>query len=221
MNRARHSLLLTSAALLALAACTDPSVQTNDPYQRTKEGAVVGGILGAITGAITADDSDERTRRALVGGALGAAAGGVIGNQLDKQAAELRRDFGNDAIRVVNTGDRLIVTMPQDILFPTDSATVNAGLQSDLRILAASLNDYPNTTVDVIGHTDNTGTSEYNQGLSTRRANSVASVLTGAGVSPARLRAYGRGEDQPVASNLTPEGRAQNRRVEIVILPTV
>ncbi|MEX5727449.1 outer membrane protein OmpA-like peptidoglycan-associated protein [Rhodovulum iodosum] len=220
MTRARHSLLLTTAALVALTACTDPNTPTNDPYQRTKEGAMVGGLVGGVLGAITADDSDERGRRAVVGAALGAAAGGVIGNQLDKQAAELRRDFGNDSIMVVNTGDRLIVTMPQDILFPTDSATVNPGLQGDLRVLAGSLNDYPNTTVDIIGHTDNTGASEYNQDLSARRATSVASVLTGAGVSPARLRAYGRGEDQPVASNLTPEGRAQNRRVEIVILPS-
>ncbi|MBK5934711.1 outer membrane protein OmpA-like peptidoglycan-associated protein [Rhodovulum imhoffii] len=217
--RARTFLLL-SAGLLALTACTATDVPTDDPNQRTKEGAVVGGVLGAITGVVAGDDSDERLRGAVIGGALGAAAGGVIGNQLDKQAAELRRNFGDDGIRVVNTGNELVVTMPQDILFATDSAAVRYDQRRDLLVLADSLRDYPNTTVDIIGHTDNTGSSAYNQDLSVRRASSVAGVLREAGVSGNRIRAYGRGEDQPVASNLTPQGRAQNRRVEIVITPT-
>ena len=117
-------------------------------------------------------------------------------------------------------GDRLIVTMPQDILFAVDSATVNSSLRGDLLTVANSLREYPRSRVQVVGHTDNTGSAAYNQGLSERRANSVADVLTSGGVSYDRIQAFGRGEDQPVASNLTTEGRAQNRRVEIVILPT-
>jgi outer membrane protein OmpA-like peptidoglycan-associated protein len=121
---------------------------------------------------------------------------------------------------VTNTGEYLIVNMPQDLLFATDSASVRPDLTADLRTVAASLLKYPNSRIEVIGHTDNTGSAAYNQDLSQRRAVSVAGVLRESGVPSGRLAAYGRGEDQPVASNLTPEGRAQNRRVEIIIRPT-
>ena len=109
--------------------------------------------------------------------------------------------------------------MPQDILFATDSAALRPDLQSDLRTVAQSLLAYPNTTVQVIGHTDNTGDASYNLNLSQRRAASVANVLISQGVPGFRVQTFGRGEDQPIADNLTPEGRARNRRVEIVILP--
>ena len=121
---------------------------------------------------------------------------------------------------IVNTGDSLVVTMPQNILFATDSYAVRADLQDDLRAVASSLQRYPNSVVDVVGHTDNTGEAAYNQQLSQRRAQAVASVLTRSGVAGSRVRVIGRGEDQPIASNLTPDGRAQNRRVEIIIRPT-
>ncbi|MBN2906546.1 MAG: OmpA family protein [Rhodobacteraceae bacterium] len=219
MTRAKRSIILAAVGALTLSACTPTGDQTSDPRQRTKEGVAIGAGLGALTGLMIGDNKKERRRAALVGAALGAAAGGVIGDRLDKQAAELRNDFGDSRINVVNTGSELVVTMPQDILFATDSSAVRYDLQSDLRVLSRSLNDYPNTTVDVIGHTDNTGSASYNQSLSARRAGSVAAVLTGAGVNPDRVRAYGRGEGEPVASNLTPEGRAQNRRVDIIIRP--
>jgi outer membrane protein OmpA-like peptidoglycan-associated protein len=109
--------------------------------------------------------------------------------------------------------------MPQDILFNIDSTSLRPGLRRDLAVLANNLNDYPDTTVDILGHTDNTGTAEHNQNLSARRASAVAAVLRDAGVAPSRLRAFGRGEDEPVSSNLTAEGRRANRRVEIVIRP--
>lgn len=207
-------LLLASAGLIALTACTDPATMTNDPNQRTKEGAVVGGILGAITGAVVGD-----TKGAVIGGVVGAGAGAAIGYNLDKQAAELQRDFDNGRIQIINNGNSLIVRMPQDLLFATDSATLNSTLQSDLRVLANSLQRYPASTVQVVGHTDNTGAASYNQDLSVRRANSVASVLIGAGVPASRIQAYGQGEDAPIASNLTAEGRAKNRRVDITIIP--
>ncbi|MBL3568559.1 hypothetical protein BV509_05665 [Rhodovulum sulfidophilum] len=219
MIRASKPILLTIAGALALGACTDPSVQTGDARQRTKEGAAIGAGLGALTGLLASNRGGNDAKSALIGAAVGAAAGAAIGNNLDKQAAELRQSFDNNQIGVVNTGNALIVTMPQDILFDTDSAAVRSGLRADLQTLAYSLNDYPNTTVDIIGHTDNTGSASYNQQLSTRRATAVSSILTGAGVNSGRLRAYGRGEEQPIASNLSPEGRAQNRRVEIVIRP--
>ena len=215
MIRAKHTAMIAAVAL-TLTACTDPQYLTED-RNRTQEGAVAGGIFGALLGASANDDN--RLGGAIVGGAIGAAAGAAIGSHLDQQAEDLRRDLGDDRISIVNTGDELIVTMPQDILFATDSDTVRSDLNRDIRALAANLLRYPNTTVDVVGHTDNVGEASYNQSLSQRRAWSVATILLSEGVPETRLRAYGRGENDPVASNLTAEGRAQNRRVEIIIRP--
>ncbi|NSX53246.1 OmpA family protein [Parasulfitobacter algicola] len=220
MIKAKFLGLAATVSIMLLGACTDPNTSGGtDPNRNTKTGAIVGGIAGAIIGSATAgDDGDERRRGAIIGGLAGAGGGALIGRQLDKQAAELRNDLNNN-IDVVNTGERLIVTMPQDLLFAVDSTRVRPDLRSDLFVLSRSLNDYPDSSVIIIGHTDNTGPAGYNQDLSERRARSVGSVLTEGGVSQRRLRTIGRGEEQPVASNLTPEGRAQNRRVEIVIQP--
>lgn len=210
----RRSLLaVTAGSLMLTTACME--VDPNDGNQNTRQGVAAGAAIGAISGAIL---SRDKKKGAIVGAAAGAVAGGLYGDYLDRQEAALRRDLGNN-VDVVNTGDRLIVTLPQDILFATDSAQLRPDLRSDLGTVAASLNEYPNTTVQVIGHTDNTGEAGYNQSLSQRRANAVAAVLVDRGVAPGRLQAFGRGEDQPKATNLTAEGRQLNRRVEIVILP--
>ena len=219
MIRANYPLMLASTGVILLSACADPGVYDSGERTRTRDGALIGGAIGAVLGG-TRESGSDRLKNAIIGGAIGAGAGAIIGNQLDKQAAELRRDIGDDRIGIVNTGSELIVTMPQDILFEIDSTYVRPGLQDDLRVLANNLQDYPDTTVDVIGHTDNTGTAGYNQDLSARRASAVAGVLLNSGVDSYRVRSYGRGENEPIASNLTPEGRAQNRRVEIVIRPT-
>ena len=110
--------------------------------------------------------------------------------------------------------------MPQDILFATDSAALRPDLSRDLEAVATNLQRYPSSTVQVLGHTDNTGSASYNRDLSQRRAASVAAILVRNGVQPNRVVTYGMGEDQPVASNLTVDGRAMNRRVEIIIRPT-
>ncbi len=213
MPRMRTSLLGLTASALVLAACTDPNTgQLNRTQTGVAAGAAIGGLFGLSRDG---DGVGEAALGAIIGGAIG----GAIGNQLDKQAAELQRDLGASGATVVNTGDRLVVTMPQDILFAVDSATVQPALRGDLATLATSLNQYPNTTVDVIGHTDNTGAAGYNQNLSQRRAQAVTGILQSSGVNPGRLRAIGRGEDAPVASNLNAAGRAQNRRVEIIIRP--
>lgn len=221
MTRAKFPILLAcaGAGALTLSACTDGSgAFQGDPNQKTKQGALVGAGIGALTGILAGGDSGERRRGALIGAAIGAGAGAAIGNQLDKQEADLRQSLGND-VAIQNTGDRLIVTLPQDILFATDSSTLRPDLQRDIRSVAQNLLAYPDTTVQVLGHTDNVGDAGYNLDLSQRRAQSVANVLTSEGVSFGRVVVSGRGEDQPIASNLTPEGRQQNRRVEIVILP--
>ncbi|MGR3371902.1 MAG: OmpA family protein [Pseudooceanicola nanhaiensis] len=214
MTKSKSAIVaLCGVSLLTLTACAE--MNQDDGYRNTRQSAAVGAGLGAITGAIIGGDA----KGAAIGGVLGGIAGAAYGGYLDQQEAELRGSLG-DEVQIVNTGDRLIVTMPQDILFATDSATLRPDLTSDLRTVAASLNKYPQSTVQVIGHTDNTGDAGYNQQLSARRAQSVASVLIGSGVSSSRIQSFGRGEDQPRATNLTAEGRALNRRVEIVILPT-
>lgn len=205
---------MAALALVALtAACTDPNT---GEYSRERSGllsgAAIGGLLGAATG------SGNRTPEVLIGAGLGAIAGGAIGGHLDRQAAELRSSLGPQ-IDVVNTGSEIVVTMPQDILFATDSATLRGDLRADLGAIAANLQRYPDSLVVVTGHTDSTGTSAYNQSLSERRADSVASVLVTSGVPTRRVVARGAGETQPVASNDTALGRAQNRRVVITIRP--
>ncbi len=216
MILSRVSLATAAAALVGLAACQAPL--PGQTTENTQQAALIGAGLGAVLGVASGGDRDERLQNAAIGAALGAGLGAVAGNNLDRQEAELRQQLPAN-VGVVNTGSQIVVTMPQDLLFATDSASVSASQQANLRAIAGSLNSYPDTTVNVIGHTDNTGEAGYNQGLSERRASAVASVLVSAGVAPARIRSVGRGEDQPIASNLTSEGRAQNRRVEIIITP--
>jgi outer membrane protein OmpA-like peptidoglycan-associated protein len=210
--------ILASASLLALTACVDPNAYPDDPNARQRSGAIIGGLTGAVAGAAVSSDSD-RLKGAIIGGALGAGTGAIIGADLDRQAAELRGSLSSN-ISVTNTGDYLVVNMPQDLLFAVDSASLRPDLTRDIRAVASNLLKYPNSRIEVIGHTDNTGSAAYNQDLSQRRAVSVANVLRESGVPNGRISAFGRGEDQPIASNLTPQGRAQNRRVEIIIRPT-
>lgn len=219
MTIARFPLIVAAGAALALSACTDPATLGQpDPYANTKQGAGVGALVGAGLGAVLG--GGQTVKNAAVGAAAGAVIGGAIGSQLDKQEAELRQQIGTDGITITNTGDRLIVTLPQDLTFDTDSAFVRASLRPDLDAVAANLVKYPGSVVQVIGHTDNTGDAAYNLRLSERRANAVADILQAGGVSYNRFEIIGRGETEPKASNLTPEGREQNRRVEIIVIPT-
>ncbi len=219
--RTSYTFAALAVSAFALSGCvSSTAVEKNDGFQRTSTGAAIGGFAGAIAGIVSGDTAEESRQNAIKGAILGAAGGAAIGNSLDRQAAELRASLGNDRVTIVNTGDRLAVTLPQDILFATDSAELSGSLQSDLVAVAQNLQAYPESTVQVIGHTDNTGDAAHNQRLSEARANSVTLVLSGAGVSAGRLSPIGRGEDQPVATNATDSGRALNRRVEIVILPS-
>jgi len=217
MSFGKKTIALALASTLALSACeeiTDP----NNPQRNTQTGAIVGAGIGALIGIAAGDTVAERQRGALIGAALGGGLGAIGGRSLDQQEAELRQQMGGN-IGIVNTGEQLIVTLPQDILFATGSATLTGSLQNDLFALAANINRFPNTTINVIGHTDNVGSANFNQGLSNRRAQAVASVLLNGGVAGSRVRAFGRGENAPIATNLTAEGRQQNRRVEIIIIP--
>lgn len=220
MTRSKSLFALCAVSVLALSACVSPNSSSNNEFKKTKSGTAIGAGVGAVAGLISGNSAQERKSNAIKGALIGAAGGAVVGNVLDKQAAELQQNLGNDRVTITNTGDRLIVTLPQDITFASDSATLSGGIQSDLAAVANNLQSYPDSTVQIIGHTDSTGEAGYNQNLSVQRANAVTNVLASSGVPQFRLQGIGRGEDQPVASNLTEEGKAQNRRVEIVILPT-
>lgn len=214
MTLIKTPILLATGAVLALSACVDPNAYPDNPNARTQNGAIIGGMAGAFLGA---QSDDNRLAKAVVGGAIGAALGGAIGQTLDQQAAELRAI--NPNFSVTNMGDYLVVNMPQDVLFAVDSASLRPDLVADLGSVAQNLLTYPNSRIEVIGHTDDTGAAAYNADLSQRRASSVAQVLMARGVPGNRLVAYGRGEDMPIASNATPQGQALNRRVEIIIRP--
>nr|WP_325252437.1 OmpA family protein [Amylibacter sp.] len=207
------SILAASAAVFALTACDEA---TNPDYQKTRNGAAIGAAVG-VASQIIAGNSNSSV---LKGAVVGAAVGGVFGAILDQQEKDLRQSMAGSGATITNTGNELIVTLPEAITFDTDSTYVRPSLQDDLRSLANNLQQYPDSTIDVIGHTDSVGDTAYNQNLSTRRAQSVAAVLTGNGVQSNRIRAYGRGETQFIASNDTASGRAANRRVEVVIRPT-
>ena len=215
----KFPLSVAIGAVAVLAACTDPNaLGTTGPdgetiNQNRNRGAGIGAVSGAVIGAVVGDRDT-----ALAGAVVGGLVGGAIGYDLDQQEAELRRSLDN-RVTITNTGDRLIVSFPEAILFAVDSFSVRPGLQSDMGELARSLQQYPDSTVQIVGHTDSDGDAAYNQQLSERRANAVADVLLNQGVPFNRVQTFGRGESQPIASNFTPEGKAQNRRVEIVILP--
>lgn len=203
-----------------LAACGPPANLAGVEPARgnnTTTGVALGAATGAIlTGIATGGALGETAAGAVVGAALG----GAIGNRLDMQAKDLEQAFDNDAIKVENQGEQLLVSFPQEILFATDSADLKPDQRSELNTLATNLAKYPDTKVQVIGHTDNTGSAGHNFDLSARRAGSVSAVLVDSGVAGSRVSATGKGEDNPIASNLTEDGRSMNRRVEVVIKPT-
>jgi outer membrane protein OmpA-like peptidoglycan-associated protein len=203
---------LVACALVAALGCQTNTGTVLD--KKTTQGAILGTLAGAAAGA--AVDSNKRGRGALIGAAVGGIAGGLIGNYLDKQAKEL--DAIPDA-DVQRREDSLLVMLPGDVLFDTNSSALAPGAYERLRSVAGSLQRYPDTNVVVKGHTDSSGTESYNLKLSEERAESVRKYLVAEGVSASRVTAIGFGEAYPLVSNDTPSGRQQNRRVELEIKP--
>ena len=213
---AKKTLILSLAAVTALTACGSPTERISDPNYRAQNGAVTGAVAGALLGAAVSDNkSAGAVRGALIGGVLG----GGIGASLDAQAADMRARLGNPNVTVTNMGDYLKVNLPQDVTFATGSANVRPDLANDIQSIAANLITFPNSNIEVVGHTDNVGAAAMNQDLSERRAYAVSSILLNSGVPANRVVTYGKGLTQPIASNATESGRAQNRRVEILVRP--
>jgi outer membrane protein OmpA-like peptidoglycan-associated protein len=217
--------VVKAALALVLAAGIAAGCQTTDPYTgETKTtsatyGALIGAGAGAAVGMISGKDAKQRKQRALIGAGVGALAGGAVGAYMDKQEDELRKVMRDSGVTVTRKGDDIILNMPGNITFRTDSADLNAQFYKVLDGVALVAKKYDKTIIEVAGHTDSTGTSEYNRQLSQRRATSVAGYLESRGVAQARMMTAGGGEDHPIASNATEQGRAANRRVEVTLAP--
>lgn len=200
-------------SLLATAAFADVASERD----KTKKGAVIGGVVGAIAGAIIHNNrgSGNAKRGAVIGGAVGVATGAIVGAMMDKQERELRQI---DGINVTRTDqDELKVTVNNEILFDFNSAALRSSSRDELREMASVFNRYGDTTIAVQGHTDSVGSASYNRRLSERRAESVANYLEDLGVRGSRIDALGYGESRPKSTNETASGRQRNRRVEILV----
>ncbi|HKJ18190.1 MAG TPA: OmpA family protein [Xanthomonadales bacterium] len=205
---------------MVVSACT-----TIDPYtgeqktSNTTKGAAIGAAAGVVIGAISGDGSQERKKRMLIGAGVGALAGGGVGAYMDRQEAELRQKLAGTGVSVTRMDDDIVLNMPGNITFETNQAAIDASFYEVLDSVAIVVNKYQKTIIEIVGHTDSTGSDAINQPLSERRAASVAAYLRSRQVMPERLSTFGVGSQYPVASNSTSQGRAQNRRVEIVLLP--
>lgn len=201
-----------------LAGCTTVNPYTGQTQtSKAAWGTGIGAAAGAATGALVS--KNHRGTGALVGGLAGAALGGGVGYYLDVQEAELRQELASTGVGVERTSDSIRLIMPGNITFQTDSSDINANFYATLNSVAKVLKKYSNSTVMVSGYTDSTGSMEYNQTLSRSRAAAVAAYLQGQGVAANRFEIIGMGPSNPIASNDTAAGRAQNRRVEIKIIP--
>jgi outer membrane protein OmpA-like peptidoglycan-associated protein len=182
---------------------------------KTQEGAAVGGAAGAVLGGIIGNQTGSTARGAILGAAIGGAAGAVIGRRMDEQAEALEEELPGAEIERV--GEGIQVTFDSGILFDFDSYALRPEAREHLTNLAASLNEYPDSEVLIVGHTDSSGADEYNQNLSENRANAAGNHIIRGGVAPSRVKMMGLGETEPVASNDTEDGMQLNRRVEVAI----
>ena len=220
MKNVERIAILGMAISICTAACT-----TLDPYTREEQAAraqrnaLIGAAAGAVAGLITGDSSMERKKRALVGAGIGALAGGGVGAYMDRQEAALRTELDRTGVSVTRVGDNITLNMPGNITFPTDSSALNADFYDVMNSVALVLNEYEQTVIEIAGHTDSTGSNEYNQQLSERRASSVASYLVTRDILRDRIIEVGEGENRPVADNSTDAGRQANRRVELTLVP--
>ena len=217
------SLTLAASLTVPLVACqsqTDP-LTGRQQVNNTAAGAGLGALTGAVAGLLIAKDKSggDQRKAALIGAGIGALVGGGIGNYMDQQEAELRQQLASSGVSVTRQGEYIILNMPGNITFATDQDQLNPGFFPVLDSVSAVLNNYPQTLLDIDGHTDNTGSPQYNQALSERRAVSVAQYLNTRGIDARRLLVVGFGQTRPIAPNDSEAGRAANRRVEIRISP--
>ena len=212
-----RSLGLAAALAVFASGCTTVNPYTReDQTSKAAKGAGIGAAAGAVVGLLAKGDKLEN---ALIGAGVGAIAGGGVGYYMDVQEAKLRQKLEGTGVSVTRMGDNITLNMPSSITFALNSADLNAQFYNALDGVSMVLKEYDKTLIEVAGHTDSSGSDQYNQALSQRRAQSVASYLSSHGVQPTRLMPVGAGEGHPVASNDSEQGRAMNRRVEMTIVP--
>ncbi|PIZ31818.1 MAG: hypothetical protein COY40_00995 [Alphaproteobacteria bacterium CG_4_10_14_0_8_um_filter_53_9] len=225
MQKQILALMVGVLSATALTGCTTTGTGTNGSTptaggnDKTVWGAVLGASAGALGGYFSSGNDDDRRKNAMIAAGIGALAGGAVGNYMDKQEASLRQDLAGTGVDVTRVGDNILLNMPSSVTFGFNQAFVLPQFHATLGQLASTLNQYPSTMIDIVGHTDSVGSDNYNQDLSLRRAQNVATYLIGKGVLGGRLFVRGMGESAPIASNATEDGRAQNRRVEVLISP--
>ena len=219
---------ILATGLVAILVTGCQYMQTTDPYtgeqevNKTTKGAAIGAATGAAVGLITGNDSADRKKKALIFGGVGALAGGAVGNYMDRQDAALRAKLQGTGVSVTRTGpngENITLNMPGNVTFAVNSPDISASFYPVLDSVGLVLKEFDKTMVEVAGHTDSDGSDAYNQQLSERRAQSVVSYLISRQIRGDRFLTVGAGESRPVASNATPDGKAQNRRVEITIVP--
>jgi outer membrane protein OmpA-like peptidoglycan-associated protein len=216
-NRKAAVVLLSS---FALSACTTINPYTNETQtSKAVIGIGVGALAGAVIGLISGDDSRERRKRALIGAGLGALAGGSVGAYMDVQEAKLRQKLASTGVSVTRQGNNIVLNMPSNITFGVNSAGISGDFYQVLNSVDLVVKEYDKTLIEIMGHTDSSGSHQHNQQLSERRARSVSQYFASRDIQPLRLATYGYGEDYPLANNATEQGRSQNRRVEIVLVP--
>ena len=207
---------VSSIALGLLVTAAGGSLLTGCKSLNNKErGAIIGAATGAAVGGVVGNQTGSTARGAIIGAVVGGAAGAIIGHQMDQQAKEIKQNIPGAVVERV--GEGIQVTFESGLLFDYNSDRIKPAAAENLRNLARSLNNYPNTDLVIVGHTDDIGSDQFNQDLSQRRARAAANYLASLGVNSARLRTYGRGESEPVAANTSDVGRQQNRRVEVAI----
>lgn len=207
MKYIRHLFVLVPVIALIAMGCNSTT--------KSQKGAVIGGAAGAVGGAIIGKAAGNKTLGTIIGAAVGGTAGAIIGKNMDKQAAEIENEIPGAKVERVEEGIR--VEFNEKILFAFSKADLGDAARQNLDKLVGVLNKYPNTNIEVQGHTDSRGTDEYNMALSERRASSVADYLKANGIAAGRITTKGFGESAPAYSNETDEGMAQNRRVEFLI----
>ncbi len=216
--RMKTTIVAICLAAFTIVGCESMDSLAHDPDKaKTRRGAGYGAAAGAVVGLLTAGSSPFKS--AMMGAAAGALIGGSVGYYMDKQEAKLQQQMAGTGVEVVRQGDNITLDMPSNVTFAFDSSNLNPQFDSVLDKVADTLKEYDKTVVEVAGHTDSVGSDAYNQTLSEKRANSVADYLSSHGMTRTRMVTIGAGEAHPVASNDTEEGRAQNRRVEITIVP--
>ncbi|MEX1147650.1 MAG: OmpA family protein [Sphingomonadales bacterium] len=208
---------LAFAGAFVLSSCTTDPYTGERQASKTGIGAGIGAVAGAIGGAIVGGSNTRKS--ALIGAGIGALAGAGVGAYMDAQEAKLRRQLEGTGVSVTRDGDAIILNMPGNVTFDTDSSSIKGPFYEVLDSVVLVLKEYEKTYVDVIGHTDSTGSESYNQALSESRAGSVSGYLSTSGVTAERLLVRGMGPRYPIADNATSEGRSLNRRVEIGLVP--